>query len=66
MLQVSKDNGHNWGNEMWVGIGAIGAFLTRAIWRRLGSAYDWTFKLRITDPVKVVITSAFMDAEPRK
>ena len=66
MLQISKDNGHTWGNELWVSMGAIGVYLTRAIWRRLGTARDWTFKLRITDPVKVVITSAFMDVGPRK
>lgn len=63
MLQISKDNGHTWGNEIWTSIGAIGTYLTRAIWRRLGAARDWTFKIRVTDPVKVVMTSAFMVAE---
>lgn len=62
MLQVSKDNGHTWGNERWTSIGAIGQYLTRAIWRRLGMARDWVFKIRVTDPVKVVITSASIDA----
>ena len=55
MLKVSKDNGHTWGNELWTSIGKIGVFLPRAIWHRLGSSYNWTFKFRITDPVKVVI-----------
>ena len=64
MLQVSKDNGHTWGNEMWETLGAIGAHLTRVVWRRLGSARDWVFKIRITDPVKVVITGASIDARP--
>jgi hypothetical protein len=61
MLQVSKDNGHTWGNESWVSMGAIGDFLCRSIWRRLGLARDWLFKIRITDPVKVVITSASVE-----
>jgi len=61
MLQVSKDNGHTWGNEMWTTLGQIGTYLTRAIWRRLGTARDWVFKFRITDPVKVVITGASVD-----
>ena len=66
MLQISKDNGKTYGNERWTTLGAIGAYLTRAIWQRLGASYDWTFKLRITDPVKVVITAAYMDVERRK
>lgn len=58
MLQISKDNGHTWGNELWTTLGAIGTYLTRAHWRRLGVAYDWVFKLRVTDPVKFVVTFA--------
>lgn len=65
MLQVSKDNGHTWGNEMWTSIGPIGSYLTRVVWRRLGSARDWVFRIRVTDPVKVVFTSAAIDAELR-
>lgn len=61
MLQVSKDNGKTWGSELWKKIGAIGAYLTRVVWRRLGSARDWLFKLRVTDPVKVVFV--FTDAQ---
>jgi hypothetical protein len=55
MMSVSKDGGHTYGPEQWVTMGAIGKFRTRAIWRRLGAARDWTFKFRITDPVKRVI-----------
>lgn len=66
MLSVSKDNGHTWGNELTVTLGAIGAYLTRAIWRRLGFSYSWRFKFRITDPVKVVITQGAIEAERRK
>lgn len=58
MLQISKDNGHTWGNELWTDLGAIGTYLTRVHWRRLGTAYDWVFKLRMTDPVKFVVTFA--------
>lgn len=58
MLQISKDNGHTWGNELWTDLGAIGEYLTRVHWRRLGVAYDWVFKLRVTDPVKFVVTFA--------
>ena len=56
MLQISRDGGHTYGNEQWKSFGKIGRYLQRVVWRRLGAAYDWTFKLRITDPVKRVIT----------
>ena len=62
MLQISKDNGHTWGNELWTTIGAIGTYLTRVEWRRLGRARDWTFKIRVTDPIKFVLTFAAIKA----
>lgn len=62
MLQISKNNGKTWGTELWKGLGAIGEYLTRVVWRRLGLGIDWTFKLRVSDPVKVVITYAAMRA----
>lgn len=60
MLTISKDGGHVWGNEIWLPLGAIGQYRWRAIARRLGIANngDWTFKLRITDPVKRVLLGA--------
>ena len=60
MLSISKDNGHTWGAELWADIGAQGDYLDRVVWRRLGMARDWLFKIRITDPIKVVITGAAM------
>lgn len=66
MLQVSKDNGHTWGNERWVSLGAIGKYKARAKWSRLGSARDIVFKVRVTDPVKFVVTGGSIEAEPRR
>jgi len=63
MLAISKDGGHVYGPERWVGIGKQGRYKTRAIWRRLGNAYEWTFKLRVSDPIQVPITSAWVMAE---
>jgi len=59
MLQVSKDGGHTWGNELWAPIGRIGEYRTRSAWRRLGRARDWLFRLRVTDPVKTVFVNAW-------
>lgn len=57
MLQVSKDGGKTWGAERWTSFGRIGEYLTRAVWRRFGAAYSFVFKVRVTDPVKVVMLS---------
>jgi hypothetical protein len=58
MLQVSRDGGFTWGNEMWTSFGAQGEFLRRAEWRRLGVSRNYVFKFRISDPVKVVLIGA--------
>lgn len=63
MLQVSRDNGHTFGNELWVTLGKMGDYLARAVWRRLGRGRDFVVRLRIADPVKVVITNASMRLE---
>jgi hypothetical protein len=63
MLRVSKD-GHTWGNELWRSIGRIGEYCARVFWNRLGSSMKgFWFEITITDPVKVVFTDAFLDAE---
>jgi len=61
MMSISKDGGHTYGTEQWCSFGAIGNFKARAIWRRLGQARDWTFKFRISDPVKRVIFDSSID-----
>lgn len=62
MLSISKDGGKTWGTELWKSLGKIGEHSARVVWRRLGLGRDWTFKLRLTDPVKTVITYAAMEA----
>lgn len=64
MLKVSRDGGRTWGSEMWANIGKIGKYLERVEFRRLGTARDFVFSLRITDPVKRVITGISIDADP--
>lgn len=58
MLQYSKDNGRTWSAERWATLGPVGLYLTRVIWRRFGSTRDATFRIRMSDPVKFVITEA--------
>ena len=63
MLQFSDDGGHTWSSERWAAIGALGSRLTRVIWRRLGASRDRIYRVRITDPVKVVLLGAEIEAE---
>lgn len=65
MLQISRDNGYTWGPERWESIGAIGQYTARCIWRRLGSARQWAFRLVVSDPVYplTVIRGIMQDAE---
>lgn len=63
MLQLSRDGGNSYGRELWVNLATMGDYTHYAEWRRLGIARDWVVKLRLTDPVKFVMTNAFADYE---
>ena len=58
MLRWSNDGGSTWSNEHWTGVGQMGKYKNRAIWRRLGTARDRIFEVSVTDPVNFVIISA--------
>jgi hypothetical protein len=60
MLRYSKDNGRTWSAERWASLGMVGQYLVRVLWRRFGSARDATFWIRMTDPVKFVVTQGAM------
>lgn len=68
MLDFSDDGGHTWSSELWTladaEAGAIGEYKTRVMWRRLGAFRDRVFRVKITDPVKVVLIGASLDLEP--
>ncbi|MGZ3770062.1 MAG: packaged DNA stabilization protein [Bdellovibrio sp.] len=67
VLDWSDDGGHTWSSESWATaggqVGGIGAYKTRVIWRRLGKFRDRVFRVKITDPVKVVLLGAELDIE---
>lgn len=64
MLQFSKDGGHTWSYELWKSIGKIGEYSRRVKWNRLGVSRERTFRVVITDPIKVVILAAYFNGRP--
>lgn len=62
-LEVSRDNGKTWGAQMWTTMGALGNYVLRAEWRRLGTAFNFVFRLTVTDPVNLVMVSACINPD---
>jgi hypothetical protein len=62
-LQVSKDGGNTFTSAGFSSVGKVGQYTQRVMWGSLGSARDWVLKLRITDPVKRVITGASAEVQ---
>lgn len=64
ILEWSDDGGSTFGNQHLTGLGKVGKYKNRAIWRQLGSARDRIFQVTVTDPVYRVLISAELDAQP--
>ena len=62
MMDYSDDGGHTWSNKRWVSIGKIGEYLARAKWNRLGRSRNRVYRVTISDPVKVVMIGANLNA----
>jgi hypothetical protein len=62
MMRYSDDGKRTWSNERWTSMGDVGEYKQQAIWRRNGAARERIYQFKITDPVKVVITGAYIDA----
>ncbi len=60
-LQLSKDGARTWSDSQIAEIGAIGNYQTKVVFRRLGIADKMTFRIKISDPVKVALTGAYLD-----
>lgn len=57
-MRYSNDGGNAWGNWRTASMGAIGQRLTRAIFRRLGTARDRVWHIRMTDDAPFSIVGA--------
>jgi Neuraminidase (sialidase) len=62
-LQTSDDGGYNWSSEKWATFGKVGKYKTRMRWQRLGKSRDRVFRIKASDPVKMIILGARMDVE---
>lgn len=60
-LSTSEDNGRTWGSERQARIGALGEYLNRIYWPRVGSGFNKSFRIRMSDPVKVALTGARLE-----
>jgi hypothetical protein len=63
MLDWSDDGGRTWSSEHWRSIGAMGAFKSRAIWRRLGRGRDRVYRYAITDKIRRTLIQAIWEGE---
>jgi hypothetical protein len=59
-LSYSKDGGHTYSDEIDVSMGDAGEYEKRVIWRRLGQARNWIFKLRTWSPNPMVLKGAYV------
>lgn len=59
-LALSRDGARTWIDCGTASIGAVGQYQKKVEFRRLGIAEQMTFKIRITDQVKVAITGSYL------
>lgn len=59
-LWLSRDGGRTYSTGYDTSFGAVGKYLTRAVFRRLGISYEVTFRIRITDPVKRALIGSYL------
>lgn len=60
MLQWSDTDGKGWSNEHHKSMGPLGKHRQRVVWTRLGQSWHRLYKLRISDPVKRAIVTAYL------
>lgn len=59
-LQLSKDGARTWSDSYTASIGRVGEYHKEVEFRRLGVAEQMTFRIRVTDPVRVAITGSYL------
>lgn len=64
-IECSKDNGRTWLQARLIPLGAQGQFKTRVPARRFGQSRQFLWRIRMTDPVKFVITDGAIQTKGR-
>lgn len=63
LLRFSDDGGHTWSTEIGASIGLQGNYQMQLRWQTLGASRDRIFEISGTDPGKIALIGAHMDAE---
>jgi hypothetical protein len=63
MLEISRDGGRTYGSVLSAPMGLIGKRIFRTIFRKLGCARTFTFRIRCYNAVKCVLLGATIDFE---
>ena len=59
-LELSKDGAREWLDVGTAAIGAVGKYQTKVSFRQLGIAETMTFRLSISEPVKIAISGSYL------
>lgn len=59
-LLLSRDGAKTWSDKFTTSIGAVGNYMTKVVFRRLGIAEQMTFRIQISDPIRVAITGSYL------
>ena len=63
-LRWSNDGAETWSSEVPMGVGQVGEYTKRVVWRRLGRSRDRVYELNVSDPVPWRVVNGFLDVEP--
>lgn len=63
-LRWSDDGGHVWSNIHTLGVGKVGNYLKRVIFRRLGRSRDRVYEVSCSDPIPFRLLEADLLASP--
>lgn len=62
-FRYSKDGGNNWSNWRTRSIGAVGQYVQRVRFKRLGQSPQWVFHVRVSSPQVRDMLDCTIDAD---
>lgn len=60
VLETSRDLARTWSNPVHKSMGKVGEYMKKVVFRRINLAENLTFKLTISDPVKVILIGSYL------